>query len=135
LVDASVRLGRYADASVRPSARITPGVVIYRLDEQLVFTNASYAKSRIQEAVAAAPTPTRFVVFDAEGISNIDGTGVEMIEELVAALQHDHITLVFARLKKSVAERFEATGLTGLIGADHFYGNVEAAAAACSASG
>jgi SulP family sulfate permease len=125
------RLGRYADASVHPSARITPGVVIYRLDEQLVFTNASYAKSRIQEAVAGAPTPTHFVVFDAEGVSNIDGTGVEMIEELVTALQHDHITLVFARLKTSVAERFEATGLTELIGADHFYGNVEAAVVAC----
>ena len=34
------RLGRYADVSLHPSARITPGVVIYRLDDRLFFANA-----------------------------------------------------------------------------------------------
>jgi MFS superfamily sulfate permease-like transporter len=34
------RLGRYADVSLHPSAQITPGVVVYRLDDRLFFANA-----------------------------------------------------------------------------------------------
>ena len=36
------RLGRWADVSVHPSARVTPGVVVYRLDDRLLFANARY---------------------------------------------------------------------------------------------
>ena len=38
------RLGRYADVSLHPSARVTPGVVVYRLDDRLFFANARYFK-------------------------------------------------------------------------------------------
>jgi hypothetical protein len=36
------RLGRYADVSVHHQARLTPGVVVYRLDDRLFFANARY---------------------------------------------------------------------------------------------
>ena len=38
------RLGRYADVSLHPSARVTPGVVVYRLDDRLFFANARYVE-------------------------------------------------------------------------------------------
>ena len=124
------RLGRYADASTHPSARITPGVMVYRLDERLIFTSASYVKARIQEAINGAPTQTQFLVFDAESVDGIDASGVEMLEELHAALQKDGITLVVARLKGPTESQFEATGLTSMIGQENFFGNVGDAVAA-----
>ena len=60
-------LGRWADVSVHRSARVTPGVVVYRLDDRLFFANASYVKGRIAEALRAAPYAAHALVFDAEG--------------------------------------------------------------------
>ena len=51
------RLGRYADISLHPSARVVPGIVVYRLDDRLFFANARYFKARVHEAVRAAPSP------------------------------------------------------------------------------
>src|SRR5262245_6652206 len=50
------RLDRYADVSLHPSAVVTPGVVVYRLDDRLFFGNAEYVKGRINEAIASART-------------------------------------------------------------------------------
>jgi high affinity sulfate transporter 1 len=126
------RLDRYADVALHPSAHITPGVVVYRLDDRLVFVNARYVKARIQEAIEGAPTVTRYVVFDAEGMNAIDASGVEAIEQLVRNLDGKSIDLVVARLKSPVRDRFDTTGLTELIGAANFFPTVERAVTACS---
>ncbi len=126
------RLGRYADAAAHSSARLEPGVVVYRLDERLIFTSASYVKARILEAINGAPSPTVFLVFDAEGVDGIDASGVEMLEELHAVLAKSGITLVVARLKGPTAARFDATGLTAMIGEDNFFGSVRDAVTACA---
>ena len=46
--------------------QVTPGVVVYRLDDRLFFANAQYVKGRVREAIHAAPTETSWFVFDAE---------------------------------------------------------------------
>ena len=33
-------IGRYADVKLHPSARVTPGVLVYRLDDRLFFANS-----------------------------------------------------------------------------------------------
>ena len=48
------RMGRYADVSVHRGP-ITPGVLVYRLDDRLFFANAGYVSGRIREAVTASP--------------------------------------------------------------------------------
>ena len=78
-------LGRYADVSLHPSATITPGIVVYRLDDRLFFANTRYFKGRIREAIRAAPSPTRWLVFDAEAMTHVDSTGLEAFAELVEA--------------------------------------------------
>jgi SulP family sulfate permease len=69
------RLGRYGDVSLHPSAELTPGVVVYRLDDRLFFANARYVKGRTREAVRGAPQPVQALVFDAEAVVHIDSTG------------------------------------------------------------
>ena len=64
------RLGRYADVSNHRSARITPGVVVYRLDDRLFFANARYFVGRVHEAIRAAPGPVHWLVFDAEAVTH-----------------------------------------------------------------
>jgi high affinity sulfate transporter 1 len=121
------RLGRYANVAVHSSAEVTPGVVVYRLDDRLIFANARYVKGRITEAIAGAPTPTRALVLDAEAISELDASGAEAIQQLVDDLRASEITLVVARMKQPTRDRADATGLTDLIGPDNFHPTVRAA--------
>ncbi len=121
------RLGRYANVSVHPSAEVTPGVVVYRLDDRLIFANARYVKGRITEAIAGAPTPTHALVLDAEAISELDASGAEALQQLVDDLRASEITLVVARMKQPTRDRADATGLTVLIGPDNFHPTVRAA--------
>jgi high affinity sulfate transporter 1 len=124
-------LGRYADVSLHPSATITPGIVVYRLDDRLFFANARYFKARIREAIRAAPTPTRWLVFDAEAMTHADSTGLEAFEDILEALHRDRITMVVARLRGRVQEQFQQTGLIETIGPAHLYPTVRAAVDGC----
>src|SRR6476660_3146062 len=121
------RLGRYADVSLHPSARVTPGVVVYRLDDRLFFANARYFKGRVREAIRAASAPVRWLVLDADAVTYADSTGLEALEHLTNDLRRDQITLVVARLRTRMEEQFELSGLTETIGPEHFYATVHAA--------
>jgi SulP family sulfate permease len=121
------RLGRYADVRLHPRARITPGVLVYRLDDRLFFANASYVSGRIGEALGGAPTPVRWLVFDAEALSHVDATGVHALKELIGSLQREGITFVVARLKDPMQRTFRDVGLLDAIGEGHVHPTVHAA--------
>lgn len=121
------RMGRYANVSLHPGAQVVPGVLIYRLDDRLFFANASYVKARIREAIAGAPSPVTWFVFDAEGLTGIDSTGAEAFESIVENLTRQDISFAVARLKAPVRLHFDGAGLTEAIGADRFYETVGAA--------
>jgi high affinity sulfate transporter 1 len=127
------RLGRWANVSTHPRATVTPGVVVYRLDDRLLFANARYVSGRIREAVAGAPSETKFLVFDAEGFIGIDASGIEAFEQLLTALASSRVTLVIARMKSHLEEQFTVTGLSERIGPEHLFPTVDEAVAWCEA--
>jgi MFS superfamily sulfate permease-like transporter len=128
-------LGRYADVSLHRSARVTPGVVVYRLDDRLFFANVRYFKGRVREAIRAAASPTRWLVLDADAITHADSTGLDTLLEVTHDLHRDEITLVVARLRTRMEEAFEDAGVVEAIGRDHFYPTVRAAVDACATTG
>jgi MFS superfamily sulfate permease-like transporter len=121
------RLDRYADVRLHPTAKIVPGVLVYRIDDRLFFANAHYVKGRIHEAIAGAPTPVRWLVFDAEALNHVDATGVRTLTELIESLRKESITFVFARLHSRMSEHLDEAGVVDLVGEDHLYPTVHAA--------
>jgi SulP family sulfate permease len=121
------RLGRYADVRIHPSARITPGVVVYRLDDRIFFANASYVRGRITEAVAGAPRPIRTFVFDAEGVNHVDATGVAALDEVIGALSSEGIVFAIARMKAPTEKILRDAGVLQTIGTDHVFPTIRAA--------
>ena len=117
----------YRNVAIYPSAVVTPGVVVYRLDDRLFFANAGYVKGRVREAIRAAPTETSWLVFDAEAVTHIDSTGMEALLDLARDLRQEGITLVVARLRSRMKPDFDVAGLTDEIGAEHFYPSVKLA--------
>ena len=128
------RMGRYADVSVHRRARITPGVLVYRLDDRLFFANAGYVTGRIHEAVNGNPTPVHWLVFDGEALSHIDATGAGALADLIRSFQADGVTFVFARIKTPMRDTLEDAGIVELVGRDRLYPTVRAAVEAASAS-
>ena len=124
------RLDAYRDVALHPSAQVTPGVVVYRLDDRLFFANAEYVKGRVREAIRAAPTETTWLVFDAEAVCHVDSTGIEMLLDLSRDLRGEGITLVMARVRSRMRPDFDVAGLTAEVGFEHFYPTVKAAVAA-----
>jgi len=129
------RLGRYADVSLHPSARVTPGVLVYRLDDRLFFANARYFKGRVREAIRAAPAPVRWLVLDAEAITHTDATGLEALADVADDLRRSEITLVMARLRTRMEEQLQAGGVLDVIPREHVYPTVRAAVDAYATPG
>ena len=125
------RLGRYGDVSLHTSARVTPGIVVYRLDDRLFFGNARYFTGRVHEAIRAAPWAVSWLVFDAEAVTHVDATGLEALESLTKDLRREGITLVVANLRTRMLAQFDEVGVTETIGRERFYPTIEAAVAAC----
>ena len=123
----------YRDVALHPSAHLTPGVVVYRLDDRLFFANAGYVKGRVHEAIRGAPTETSWLVFDAEAMTHVDSTGIDMLLDLAHELEREEITLVVARLRRRLRNDFDAAGLTNAIGRERFYPSVRLAVEAFEA--
>jgi high affinity sulfate transporter 1 len=121
------RLGRYADIAVHPRAEVKPGVVVYRLDDRLFFANAGYVQGRIREALRAAPTPTRWLVLDAEGMSHVDAAGIDALADLASQLRGEGVAVAVARVKTPVRQRLDDGGTTRTIGAERFFPTVREA--------
>ena len=126
------RLGRWADVAVHPSARLTPGVVVYRLDDRLFFANQSYVKGRVREAVRGAPSDAHSLVLDAEGLTDVDSAGLDAIADLATGLGGEGIVLHVARMKAPVYERLEDADVADVIGPERFHPTVRAAVRAAA---
>jgi hypothetical protein len=98
------RLGRWGNVELHPSARVTPGAVVYRLDDRLFFANARYVKGRVREALRGAPDEPHWLVFDTEAVSHVEATGVEALREFAVRLPRDGVGPVVARMKPSIHE-------------------------------
>jgi sulfate permease, SulP family len=100
-------LGRWADVARHRDAQITPGVVVYRLDDRLFFANASYVKGRVQEALRGSPTIPTALVLDAEAMTHIDSAGMQALEDLAGTIGDDGIALHVARAKGPITDRLK----------------------------
>jgi len=123
---------RYVDVTDHPESGITPGVVVYRIQDRMFFANAHFFKRRLWAAVDGAPKPVRQVVLDASFISDIDASAEVALREVFDVLRERSIEFHVARATVELRQGFDEVGLTDLIGAGNFHGTVEAAVDACA---
>ncbi len=115
-----------------PAAGVTPGVVVYRIQGRLFFANAHFLKRRVWAAVDGAPKPVHHLVLDAAMVSGVDAAAVGAVREIHAGLSSRNITFDVARATVELRDQFDETGLTELIGAEHFHPTVTAAVETCA---
>ncbi len=72
----------------------------------------------------AAPSETSWLVFDAEAVTHVDSSGIEMLSGLQREFEGEQITLVVARLLQRMLPDLEAADLVEQIGRERFYPSV-----------
>jgi MFS superfamily sulfate permease-like transporter len=111
----------YHDVLRHPEARRIPGLVLFRWDAPLFFANAAVFEERVQQAIALAPTPTKWVVVAAEPVTDIDITAADMLAELDKILHHAGMDLCFAEMKGPVKDILKRYGLFDSFGKENFF--------------
>lgn len=120
----------YNDLCMSEDARGIPGVIIYRFDAPLLFFNADYFKTRVLSLIDAETPRPRWLVLNAESISQLDSTGAQAIDDLIGELGRRGVQLVIARPKLYMRKYGRPMGLGKKIGADNIFFTVHAAVAA-----
>lgn len=110
-----------------PKAETVPGLIIYRWDAPLSFLNATYFRRRVRDLVTSAEEPIRWVLVDAEAISDIDSTGIQSMSQLCDFMDGAGVTLAFSRLRSRERLRLGEVGLEERIGANHFFSTTRTA--------
>jgi high affinity sulfate transporter 1 len=114
----------YHDISRYPQARQIPGLVLFRWDAPLFFANAELFREHALDAVAASPTPVRWLVVGAEPVTSVDVTAADILEELDSTLHAAGISLCFAEMKDPVKDKLKRFGLFPRFGEQRFFATV-----------
>ncbi|WP_322614589.1 SulP family inorganic anion transporter [Pseudomonas sp. BIC9C] len=114
----------YHDIKRYPNARLIPGLVLFRWDAPLFFANAELFSERVLDAVAASPTPVRWLVVAAEPVTSVDVTSADMLAELDDTLHAAGIELCFAEMKDPVKDKLKRFGLFARLGETAFFPTV-----------
>ncbi|MGN0585804.1 MAG: sodium-independent anion transporter, partial [Oscillospiraceae bacterium] len=69
----------------------------------------------------------QIIIFSMRGVPYADASGVQTLQELVAALSEKNIVVYFTAVQPPVMEMFDRCGLSGDIGADSFFWSTDKA--------
>jgi len=112
----------YQDVSLHPEGETVPGLLVFRFEAPLIFTNAGYFVEEVERLVVERKS--KAVLVDAEGINGLDSTAAERLLDLHRHLEHRGIELSFARVRDPVREVMHSSGVLSAVGSDHLYGSI-----------
>lgn len=113
----------------RPTEQV-PGVLVYLVYAPLWYGNADYLRLRIRQLLDAASDPIQAVILDANGMSDIDYTGLQALHGLATELNRQGVAIGIARASHLVHHDLKRGALLEQLGADHLFASVEEAVAA-----
>ena len=108
----------------RPTEQI-PGILVYLVYAALWYGNADYLRLRVRHLVDAAASPVHAVIVDADGMSDIDYTGLQALRELATELRQRGVSIEIARASRLVHHDLKHGALLAQLGADHLFTSVQ----------
>lgn len=122
-----IEVGLHSDGSLRDARhfKLPPlhsQIGAIRCDAALFFANVSFFEEAIRK-MERDNLDLKYILVAANGINEIDASGVEMLRELVRRLRECGITLAVSGAKRQFMEVVGRTGLAAEIGQDNFFGS------------
>jgi SulP family sulfate permease len=119
----------FRDLDRHDDAHPIPGLMIYRIDDELFFANAAFFVRDVKTRLVASDPPATALVIDAEGVSDIDTTAIQQLEELLDDLAEANVEVAFARVRQPIHDMIERAGLGGRLGDNSIFLEVDDAVA------
>jgi MFS superfamily sulfate permease-like transporter len=102
-------------------------ILVIKIRESLTFANAGdlsrrlwridrYGDSHAHPSLPRLMTGIRGMVFDVAGVGSIDGSGAQVMREMVEGYVERGVSLWFARVTVQIEKRMERAGILGLVG-------------------
>ncbi|RKF61112.1 putative sulfate transporter [Erysiphe neolycopersici] len=113
------------------------GCLIVKISEPLTFANTAQLKSRLRRLEiygstnvhpalppVRSPEHNRNIIFDIHGVTDIDGSGTQVLEEIVRAYREQGVRIFFCRCPaegSDVFDVFRRSGIIELCGGDIYF--------------
>ena len=98
-----------------------PGLAIYRFGAPLFYANAGRFAEEIHAIVGQEPSPIRWLVVDAEAITNLDYSAARVVRELHQELAETGTRLAFARVSPYLKADFDRHHVTEVVTPELMY--------------
>ena len=136
---------RFENAESNPqSLEFFEGCLIVKIPEPLTFANTGDLKARLRKLElygttsahpalprVRAPENNSNVIFDVHGVTSLDGSGAQVLTEIVSGYVRRGVRVFFCRVpaeKSPVYERFCSSGIVEICGGpEHFVRSVDEA--------
>lgn len=115
---------RFASIDKNPDCKPLPGMLIYRFDSSLIFSNADFFREDLKKIVNDAEPPYQLVIIDCEMIHDMDTTASDVLLDLHGYLNNKGILLYMARVHGDVRGFMSRDGVIDAIGAENFFPKV-----------
>ena len=115
----------FRDIDRRDDAHPIPGILIYRIDDELFFANAAFFVRDVKSRLIASDPPATALVIDAEGVSDIDTTAIQQLEQLLGEMAEAQVQVAFARVRRPVVDMIERSGLRDRVTDDAIFLEVD----------
>ena len=102
------RAGDWSAGRVAPTLATEPGLVVYRFSAPLYYANAQHFTEELL-AFGTSDDPPDWVCVYAAAIPDVDMSGAESLESILANLSASGVTLVFAEVMPEVRRSSTAT--------------------------
>ncbi|KAI0856085.1 putative sulfate transporter [Xylaria cubensis] len=129
---------RFANAEEHPDqVEFIEGCLIVKIPEPLTFANTGDLKSRLRRmerygtdmAHPALPRlrpqdSNRNIIFDIHGVTSMDGSGTQVLEEIVRKYREQGVRVFFSRAPSrdnKVWKLLERSGIVALVGGEHLF--------------
>jgi SulP family sulfate permease len=104
-----------------PGRQTEPGFIIYRFGADLFYANAARFADEARSLVEGAPHPVRWLVIEADAITNLDYTAARVVLMLIEELSRRKIGIAFARVSVSLRADMDRHGVTAVLGTDRIF--------------
>jgi MFS superfamily sulfate permease-like transporter len=99
--------GRWAPVATTPGRQTAPGLIVYRFGADLWYANRNRFVDEVRALVDQAPTPVKWLIVDAEAITDIDYSAAISVRKLMDDLTAKGVRLLIARVSASLRSDLE----------------------------
>jgi MFS superfamily sulfate permease-like transporter len=102
-----------------------PQVLVFAPSAPINFTNARFVCRQLRQAVSSRPG-IHLVIIEASGVTDIDFTGAQLVNQTIVDLQQEGVDVALARLSAERAHtQAYRTGVLGAVGPGNVFLSVE----------